>query len=133
MRNEKTWRGRAAAATEHRAMESREVDQDLDSGLRISTTLLQVPEIASAPPAKRRKPEGKSSRGGRKAEAGSVRGMDSDVCDQEQEWEGTKVERQKRRWMQRKRTRRKSDRARGDQIRISIARQEREKRWFGRH
>lgn len=64
------------------------MDQDFNWGLNTSTTSLQVLETTSTPPAKRRRPEVKASRGGREAAAGAARGSDKADCDHAQEWEG---------------------------------------------
>ncbi len=80
-----TWRGRAAAETEQRAADRSAVVQSLDCGLKMSTAALQLPVLASTPPAKRSSPEGKASRGGREAAAAAEREVDRADCDQEQE------------------------------------------------
>ena len=60
------------------------MDQALACGSKMSTAALHAPVDASAPPAKRTRPEGKASRGGSEAEAAAERGAESAACDHEQ-------------------------------------------------
>ena len=78
-------RGRAAAAMEQRGRDRDAVDHVKAWALNTSTAALQAPVEESMPPAKRRRPEGKASRGGREADAGLERGSERAERVQEQE------------------------------------------------